>query len=81
MVFFLATSAANFALVILAGLGLALGVVPGKASLVLALAPAVAAVAIVLLVVLALPRFLDRVTPAGPGRLLAAREGAYAHAS
>lgn len=35
VVFFLATSAANFALVILAGLGLALGVLPGKASLAL----------------------------------------------
>ena len=36
VVFFLVTSAANFAAVIVAGLGLAFGLVPGRASLALA---------------------------------------------
>ena len=67
VVFFLLTSAANFAAVIVAGGGLALGLLPGRASLALTLLPASLAALIVLLVVLVLPRLLDRVTPAaGP---------------
>ncbi len=65
VVFFLASSAANFAVVILAGLGLALGVLPGRASLVLALTPAAVSAAVVLLLVLVLPRLLDRIHPGG----------------
>lgn len=76
MVLFLVTSAANFAVVILAGLGLALGILPGRASPALALTPAVVAVATVLLVVLVAPRFLDRVTPtAGTGPAAGGRRG------
>lgn len=63
VVFFLATSAANFAIVILAGLGLALGVLPGRASLALTLTPALGAAAIIVLVVVVLPRLLDRFAP------------------
>jgi uncharacterized protein (TIRG00374 family) len=67
VVFFLVTSAANFAAVIVAGVGLALGLLPGRASLALTLLPASLAALIVLLVVLVLPRLLDRATPAaGP---------------
>jgi uncharacterized membrane protein YbhN (UPF0104 family) len=66
VVFFLMTSAANFAVVIIAGGALALGLLPGRASLALTLVPAVLAVLIVLGVVL-VPRLLEHVTPAaGP---------------
>jgi uncharacterized membrane protein YbhN (UPF0104 family) len=61
--FFLVTSAANFAAVIVAGVGVALGLLPGSAALTLAAVPAALGAATVGLVLLA-PRFLDRVTPA-----------------
>jgi uncharacterized protein (TIRG00374 family) len=64
VVFFLVTSAANFAAVILAGGTLASGLLPGGASLALTLVPALLAVLIVLLVALVLPRLLDRIAPA-----------------
>jgi len=63
VVFFLVTSAANFAAVIVAGLGLALGLLPGRASLALTVGPALVAVASIILVVLVLPRVLDGVAP------------------
>jgi uncharacterized protein (TIRG00374 family) len=62
VVFFLVTSAANFAAVIVAGGGLALGLLPGSASLALTLVPASLATITVLLVVVVLPSLLDRVT-------------------
>lgn len=63
VVFFLVTSAANFAAVIVAGAGVASGLLPGRASLALTLIPAALAAVTVLLVVLVLPRVLDRVAP------------------
>jgi uncharacterized membrane protein YbhN (UPF0104 family) len=57
--FFIITSAANFIAVIAVGVGLAAGVLPGRASLALTLLPAAAAAATMLLV-LALPGLLDR---------------------
>lgn len=63
VVFFLVTSAANFAAVIVAGGGLALGLLSGSASLALTLVPASLAALTVLLVVVVLPPVLDRVTP------------------
>jgi uncharacterized protein (TIRG00374 family) len=63
VVFFLVTSAANFAAVMVAGAGVALGLLPGRASLALTLIPAALAAGTVLLVVLMLPRVLDRVAP------------------
>jgi uncharacterized protein (TIRG00374 family) len=68
VVFFLVTSAANFAAVIVAGGGVALGFLPGRASLALTLIPAVLAAVIVLLVVLALPRVLERIAPVAAPR-------------
>jgi uncharacterized membrane protein YbhN (UPF0104 family) len=59
--FFLLTSAANFAVVIAAGIGVALGLLPGRAGLVLTVVPALLATAAVV-AVLALARFLGRVT-------------------
>jgi len=64
VVFFLVTSAANFAAVIFAGWALASGLLPGGAPLVLTLVPASLAAVIVLLVVFVLPRLLDRIAPA-----------------
>jgi uncharacterized membrane protein YbhN (UPF0104 family) len=64
VVFFLLTSAANFAAVIVAGAGVALGLLTGGAPLVLTLLPALLAAVIVLLVVLVLPLMLDRIAPA-----------------
>jgi uncharacterized membrane protein YbhN (UPF0104 family) len=55
--FFLLTSAANFGVVIVAGIGVALGLLPGRAGLYLTIVPALLAAAAVL-VVLVLPRFL-----------------------
>jgi uncharacterized protein (TIRG00374 family) len=67
VVFFLVTSAASFAAVILAGLGLAAGILPGRASPALTVAPALIAAAVVLVVVVVLPRILDRVALATTG--------------
>jgi uncharacterized membrane protein YbhN (UPF0104 family) len=67
--FFLVTSAANFLAVVLAGAGVALGVVPGRDQPLLTVVPAVVA-ALAVLLVLVLPRILPpRV--AGPGFLTA----------
>ena len=63
VVFFLVTSAANFAAVIVAGGALAVGLLPGSTSLALTLVPASLAAITVLLVVVVLPQALDRVTP------------------
>lgn len=57
--FFLLTSAANFAAVVVAGAGVAVGLVPGDASTVLTVVPAVVAAAAIM-AVLALPRLLNR---------------------
>lgn len=70
--FFMLTSAANFLLVILAGIGLAAGLLPGQASLALTVGPAVLAAAAVVLVA-ALPRLFVRLPdhppmPERPGR-------------
>jgi uncharacterized membrane protein YbhN (UPF0104 family) len=62
VVFFLVTSAANFAAVIAAGIGLSLGVLPGGAAIALTLTPALLAIAAVLIVAFVLPRLLDRVS-------------------
>jgi uncharacterized protein (TIRG00374 family) len=62
VVFFLVTSAANFAAVIIAGAGLALALLPGRASLALTIIPALLAALAVVLVIVALPRLLDRVS-------------------
>jgi len=60
--FFLVTSAANFLAVVCAGAGVALGVLPGRAPLVLTLVPAgIAAVAIA--AVMFLPKLLPHPTP------------------
>ena len=56
--FFLVTSSINFLAVIVAGLGLALGVLPGEAALGLALIPAVGAAAALTAIAL-LPRLLE----------------------
>jgi uncharacterized membrane protein YbhN (UPF0104 family) len=64
VVFFLVTSAANFAAVIAAGIGLSLGLVPGGAAIALTVIPAVLAIAVVLVVAVVLPRLLDRVSSA-----------------
>ena len=56
--FFLVTSSINFFAVIIAGVGLALGVLPGEAALGLALIPAVGAAAVLTAIVL-LPRMLE----------------------
>ena len=57
--FFLLTSAANFAVVIGAGIGAGLGILPGRTTAALTLLPAALAAAAVAAVVL-LPRLLDR---------------------
>jgi uncharacterized membrane protein YbhN (UPF0104 family) len=57
--FFLVTSAANFLAVVLAGAGVALSVVPGRAPLLLTIVPAVLA-ALAVAIVPALPRILPR---------------------
>ena len=56
--FFLVTSSINFLAVIVAGVGLALGVLPGEAALGIALIPAVGAAAVLTAIVL-LPRMLE----------------------
>jgi uncharacterized membrane protein YbhN (UPF0104 family) len=65
VVFFLLTSAANFAAVIVAGGVLASGLLPGGTSLALTVIPAVVAAVIVLLVIFVLPRLLEWITPVG----------------
>jgi uncharacterized membrane protein YbhN (UPF0104 family) len=56
--FFVVTSSINFFAVIIAGVGLALGVLPGEAALGVALIPAVGAAAVLTAIVL-LPRMLE----------------------
>ncbi len=68
--FFLLTSAANFAVVIAAGTGVALGLLPGRAGPALTVVPALLAAATVL-AVLALARFLGHATR-GPARVVRA---------
>ena len=69
--FFLVTSSVNFAAVVLAGLGLALGLLPGRVAFLAAAVPAVLAAAVLLALVLA-PRVLDRVSAGSHGRIRAA---------
>jgi uncharacterized protein (TIRG00374 family) len=69
--FFLLTSAANFAVVIAAGIGVALGLLPGRAGLALTVVPALLASAAVI-AVLALARFLGRATSVSAGGRLRA---------
>src|SRR4051794_31133527 len=59
--FFLLTSAANFAVVIAVGVGVALGLLPGRAGLALTVVPALLAAAAVVAILL-LARFLGRAT-------------------
>jgi uncharacterized membrane protein YbhN (UPF0104 family) len=59
---FLITSSVNFVAAVLAGAGLALGLLPGDASLALTAGPAALA-AVSIAMVLTLPRWLDRVEP------------------
>jgi uncharacterized membrane protein YbhN (UPF0104 family) len=66
--FFLITSSANFAAVILAGTGLALGLLPGEVALGLALIPAALALGAIALTAL-LPRVLEGDQARGDGRL------------
>jgi len=61
--FFLITSATNVAAVIVVGLALALGVLPGTGSPLLSAGPAVLAVAATLLVTVAVPRLARRTVP------------------
>jgi hypothetical protein len=74
--FFVLNSAANFAAVIVFGVGLAAWLLPGRASLALTLGPAVLAAATVAFV-LTLPRLLAR----APDKLLGARTAGGARAS
>ena len=64
VVFFVVTSAANFAAVIVAGIGLALGLLPGRAAPALTVVPVVVSVAAVLVVGIVLPHLLDRIAVA-----------------
>ena len=66
--FFLITSSVNFAAVILAGIALALGLLPGEVAIPLALIPAALALAAIGVVAL-LPRLLDDRAEARGGRL------------
>ncbi|HEX2128723.1 MAG TPA: lysylphosphatidylglycerol synthase transmembrane domain-containing protein [Solirubrobacterales bacterium] len=76
--FFLITSSVNFAAVILAGLALALGLLPGEVAIPLALIPAALAITAICVVAL-LPRLLEDRSASGEGRLhrLLAAGGAY----
>ena len=68
-VLFLLTSAVNVVTLVLAGLGLGLGILPGKDDPLLTLVPAAAGVA-VLIAFLLLPRFSERLAAGrSPGRL------------
>ncbi len=68
-VLFLLTSAINVATLLLAGLGLYLGVLPGPRNPLLSLVPAVVC-GVVLILFLALPRVSDRIVARrGPGRI------------
>ena len=68
--FFLITSAINIAAVIVVGTALAVGILPGPASLLLSAGPVVLAIAAVLLVTVAFPRLSGRLVPSwsAPGR-------------
>lgn len=67
------TSAANFGAVIVAGAGVALGLLPGQASPALTLMPAAVAALTVVFVTVVLPRVLDRVTPAAGSHGISSR--------
>ena len=69
--FFLITSCANFAAVIVAGLGLALGLLPGRVALATAMIPALAAAAALAAIALS-PRLLDGAGAESAGRIRAA---------
>ena len=66
--FFLVTSSVNFAAVVLAGLGLALGLLPGRIAFLAAAVPAVAA-AIALSAIAFAPRILERGGGDSAGRI------------
>ena len=66
--FFLITSSVNFAAVIVAGAGLAIGLLPGDVALLTALAPALLAAA-ALVVIAAAPRLIGSRSAARAGRL------------
>jgi uncharacterized membrane protein YbhN (UPF0104 family) len=66
--FFLITSSVNFLAVVAAGVGLALGLLPGEVALGLALIPSTLAVGVIALIAL-LPRLLDRPPSARGGRV------------
>ena len=76
--FFLITSSVNFAAVILVGLALAFGLLPGEVAIPLALIPATLAIAAISVVTL-LPRLVGDRTGGGEGRLrrLLATGGVY----
>jgi len=73
--FFLITSATNIAAVIVVGVALTAGLLPGTGSLLLSAGPVVLAIAATLLVTLAIPRGAGRLVPrwsaAGRSKLLA----------
>jgi uncharacterized membrane protein YbhN (UPF0104 family) len=66
--FFLVTSSINFIAVVIAGVAVGLGVLPGEGAMTMALVPA-AITAVGLLGVVLAPRFLDGAEAAGGGRL------------
>ncbi len=66
--FFLVTSSVNFAAVVLAGLGLALGLLPGRIAFLAAALPAVAA-GVALAAIAFAPRVLERGNADSPGRI------------
>jgi uncharacterized membrane protein YbhN (UPF0104 family) len=66
--FFLVTSSVNFVAVVLAGLGLALGLLPGRIAFFAAAIPAVLAVGALAAIALA-PRVLDKAAPGSGGRI------------
>jgi uncharacterized membrane protein YbhN (UPF0104 family) len=66
--FFLVTSSVNFAAVVLAGLGLALGLLPGRIAFLAAAVPALLAVGALTAIALA-PRVLERAEPGTGGRI------------
>ena len=77
--FFLITSSVNFAAVIVAGLGLGLGLLPGQVALATAIIPAVAAAAALTAIALS-PRLLEgaEAKPAGRIRTALAKGRGYA---
>jgi uncharacterized membrane protein YbhN (UPF0104 family) len=66
--FFLVTSSINFIAVVIAGVGLATGLLPGEVALATALVPAALA-ALAIAVVVLTPRLLDGAGPADGGRV------------